>query len=464
MVVASTARWARLAAELHRELREVADLGTVDPRWWLLAGGAALPWARAGAYVVSDAEAASDTFIGHAAPAPRDPIGDAIVRAHAARAALRELDGQLPDQPLAVTVRRGVVGALAETSALELAAFAIGERCWGAVLADDPAGERELVTELAAVLADPRAPTRRLQPLGELPPFVTVTLGEEPLATARHGHRRAWRASGDHACGPWLGLSRAGGLAIVSTCHMVIDGFGHGWLARRIAERAAALAVPASPPREVPPPAIPAEAIALDIAWRDLAGGSPRALELAYRLGCALHRLAGRSDARFSPTFQIPVAPGARDDEDRFKRRVVPAIASVRFDRGTAEPFAQFEARTRLLLAREAAGHGVSAHLLAAAMAMPAPLAWKRRAVGPARPRWLESMANLIGGRGCVSKIHGEPACAVSSPARLATEADPFGSCVVTVVGAGSHAAMTVTSSGLDATALLDEIDAVPVT
>jgi len=43
-------------------------------------------------------------------------------------------------------------------------------------------------------------------------------------------------------------------------------------------------------------------------------------------------------------------------------------------------------------------------------------------------------MANLIGGRGCVSKILGAPAVAVSSPARLATETDPFGSCVVTVV------------------------------
>src|SRR6185503_4068069 len=33
-------RWARRTAELHGELREIADLG-VDPRWWLLAGGAA---------------------------------------------------------------------------------------------------------------------------------------------------------------------------------------------------------------------------------------------------------------------------------------------------------------------------------------------------------------------------------------------------------------------------------------
>ncbi len=246
---------------------------------------------------------------------------------------------------------------------------------------------------------------------------------------------------------------------------MVVDGFGHAWLAQRIAELTAELSPPSAPaPRPgpaIPAPALPADSVALGLAWREL-GAAPRALDLAYRLGRALHRLAGRSEARFSPTFQIPVAPGARDDDDRFKRRVAPAIASVRFERGIPEPFSDFEARTRQLLAREAAGHGVSAHLLAAAQAMPAPLAWKRRAVGPARPRWLESMANLIGGRGCVSKIRGEPAVAVSSPARLATEADPFGSCVITVVGAGPRAAMTVASSGLDPEALLDEIDGDP--
>jgi hypothetical protein len=450
MVMASTARWARLAAELHRELREVADLAAIDPRWWLLAGGAALPWARAGAYVISDAEPASDTFIALPARPPADPIGDAIARAHAARDAIRLLDGQLPDQPLAVTLRRLAIGAFVEPSSLEHAAFAIGDRCWCAPLDDDHA----LAQDLAAVLAHPLAPTKVLRPLGESSPFVCVTLGDEPLATARHGHRRAWLDEGDTARGPWLGLSRAAGMDVVSTSHMVVDGFGHAWLASQIRKRkrvGAGISVGVSDPE------IPSDAIALDIAFAELAA-SPRALDLAYRVGRALHRLAGNPGARFSPTFQIPIAPGDRSDPDRFKRRVVPAICSVRFDRGQPEPFAAFEARTRELLAREASGTGVSAHLLAAARGAPAPLAWKRRAVGPARPRWLESMANLIGGRGCVSKITGDPAVAVSSPARLATEADPFGSCVVTVVTSNERSVMTVASSGIDPHALLNEI------
>ena len=51
---------------------------------------------------------------------------------------------------------------------------------------------------------------------------------------------------------------------------------------------------------------------------------------MAYALGRVLHRRAGRRDARFSPTFQIPIAPGDREDPLRWRRRVVPALASVR--------------------------------------------------------------------------------------------------------------------------------------
>ncbi len=442
MILDAARRWANLAAELHRELREVAELGSIDPRWWVLAAGAALPWARAATYVISDAEPAADTFIGHAAPPPGDPIREAIARAHAARSAIRALDGQLPGQPLAVTIQRDATGARVVASALEVAAFAIGDRCYLGRI-DDP--------ELAHQLAHPH----RLPPLdretGRVP-FVTITLGSEPLATARHGHRRAWTERDGVSAGPWLGLSRSEGLELVTTCHMVVDGYGHGLLASAI-RTASARGPSSSSGSALPPPAIPLEATALDVAWAELEV-APRALELAHRLGCALHHRAGDRRARFSPTFQIPVAPGDRDDDERFARRVVPAIASVRFIDGQPEPLEQFTARTRQLLAREAAGTGVSAHLLAAAQAVPVPLAWKRRAVGTARPPWLEAMANLIGGRGCVSKIPGESAVAVSSPARLATASDPLGSCVVTLLGN----ALTVTASGLDARALLADL------
>ena len=121
--------WARRARELHDELAAITDVSGFTPTWWLVAATAAtaerLP-ARAH-YVASDAEASGDTFIGHRSPPPSDPIADAIVRAHAARAALRELDGQLPDQPLAVTIQRGDVGARVVPSSLDVAAFYRGD-------------------------------------------------------------------------------------------------------------------------------------------------------------------------------------------------------------------------------------------------------------------------------------------------------------------------------------------------
>ena len=449
------AKWARRTAELHGELREIAELGG-DPRWWLLAGGAAFAWDSPTTYVMSDAEPSADTFIGHVAPAPRDPFADAVARALAARAAIRALDGRLPAQPLAVTVRRTLAGAIAQPSALDVAAFAIGDRTWIAELSRNGIADD---LERVARGDDPRI----LRALGtsSAVPFVCVTIGDEPLATARHGHRRAWLGNGT-GYGPWLGLSRAGELSIVSTCHMIVDGFGHALLAEQIRTRDTS-------PRAIattPPPSIPAGAMPLAIAWRSLST-IPSALPLAYALGRVLHRVACRRDAAFSPTFQIPVAPGAHGDPDRRRRRVVPSIASVRFDRGEPEPYAAFEARTRGLLRREAAGEGLSAHLLAAAQAAPAPLAWKRRAVGANRPGWLDAIATLVGGRGCVSRIKldvdASPACAVSSPGRLPTPGDPLGGCVVTVVDDGRTGAITLCGAGFvdsdaRAASLLDEL------
>jgi len=468
-------RWLSRAAGLRGELMAVAG---DDPRWWLVAGGSAIAEVcppRPG-YVASDAEPGTDTFLGYRMAAPADPLRDAIDRARAARSALRELDGTLPDQPLAVTVGRApIAGAKLEPSGLEAAAFAIGPHCVVAGL-DDPT----LVHQLAAAARGTAPPRWR-----GATPFVCVSIGDDPLATARHGHRRAWR----DGRGPWLGLGRAGELATVSTCHLVVDGYGHACLTGRIhalaeaaaAERAArgarspaghALHAPHAHPARaahaaLPPLAPVAGAVPLGVAWQELPGSSLRALPLAYAVGQVLHRAGGRPGARFSPTLQIPVAPGRLDDLERRRRRAMPAVVSVRFDAGVPEPFAAFEARARAVLERETIGVGLCARLFAAARAAPAPLAWKRRSFSTARPRWLDKFADVVGGRACLSRIRVDapvpPSCAVSSPSRLATARDPLGACVVTVVDDGDRAAITVCGSGLAGTAagargLLDEI------
>ncbi|HET9624134.1 MAG TPA: hypothetical protein VFP84_22330, partial [Kofleriaceae bacterium] len=194
---------------------------------------------------------------------------------------------------------------------------------------------------------------------------------------------------------------------------------------------------------------------------------SPRLLPLAYELGRILHRLADRPDAAFSPTIQIPVARGHKDDPMRLRRRIVSATTSVRFTRGVAEPLAAFEARTREVFAREAEGRGLVSRLLAAARAVPVPLAWKRQGISAQRPRWMDDFAEVIGGRALLSRIAVDaplPAiCAVSSPSRMASARDPIGSCLITIVDDGRHGAISVCGSGFVGSAaraagLLDEL------
>jgi len=439
--------WARRTVELQRELAAIAE---VDPRWWLLAGGVAFAeaWAPPEIYLACDAEPDADTFMGFPAEPPRDLASDAIARAKAARTALRELDGELPDQPLAVTIDRAS-GGIARPSALDVAAFAIGDRCVVAEL-DDPA----LPALLAAVL-DGAAPPR----WRGATPFVCVAIGDEPLATARHGHRRAWTEYG----GPWLGVGRAGGLAVVSTCHLIIDGYGHARIAARIAELTDGTARGDRAARTLAPVA---GAVPLAIAWRTLPGPTPRVIPLAYTLGQLLHRNAGRA-GRFSPTIQIPVARGHKDDPLRLRRRIVSATTSVRFDDGEPEPFDAFESRVRDVISREASSSGLVSRLLAAARAVPVPLAWKRKSISAKRPRWLESFADVIGGRALLSRIAVDARiptlCAVSSPSRLATAEDPVGGCVITIVDDGARGAITMCGSGFAGTpaaadAFLDEL------
>jgi len=402
----------------HAELRELAEVD--GPWWWLVAAGAAVRWRGNTVYVSSDAEPASDTFIGVRRPRPAHPLA----RAHGARDAIRALDGTLPHQPLAVTVRRTDRGARVIPSTLSTVAFAIGDRV--------------IRYRLAASLGaePPLAPERDTS---DEVPFACISLGDEPIETARHGHRRAWR---DDA-GPWLGLGRSGELDVISTCHMVVDGYGHA--------RLAALLPGGDDATSYPPLAASSGAIPLNVTWRDVPSG-PRTLALAYQLGCMFHR----PPARFSPTLMLPFAPDVAS-------RLHFALASVRFHGAAPEPFDSFARRTKAAPEREADGDGITERLMAAATGVTVPVAWKRRAMGARRPGWLEPVAEVLGGRACVSRIDLPApypgACAVSSPARLATADDPLGSCVVTVLDDGIRASITLCGSG-DAAAphRLDEL------
>jgi hypothetical protein len=184
-------------------------------------------------------------------------------------------------------------------------------------------------------------------------------------------------------------------------------------------------------------------------------------------LGILLHQQLGQPNARFSPTMQIPVARGQKDDPLRLRRRIVSATTSVRFDRGQPEPFAQFERRVRAVFEREAVGNGLVSRLLAAAAAVPVPLSWKRQSIAARRAPWLESFAEIIGGRALLSRIaldfSAPPIAAVSSPSRLASAADPFGGCVISLIEDGTCGMITLGGTGFigdvaQANAILDEL------
>lgn len=473
----------RRGAELARLLDDVAAVDWRNPLWWALVGGAAALGTSAAvdgpeAYLASDAEPAADTFIGWPSAPPvdaADAIARAIAHAHAAASAIRALDGELPGQPLCRRVERTIEQgrapglAWAAPVAADRIAFVIGARAYLATL--DPRGaaaELELARALAEVArsahatgdAPVPAPLEAITGDATAAAAIACVVGEVGIDEARHSHRRAWSTRG----GPWLGVASTAELTCASTCHMIVDGFGHAWLTRRIA---AGAAVDVAPLRAIaarvlerrPPPALPSLPAAqpLAIAWRTVAP-LPRLPVLGHALGRVLWADAARPRAVRSPTFQVPVAPGHVDDPLRLRRRVVPALLSVRFAAGAPESIADFGQRARASIARECAGTGLMAQLMAAARAAPGSLTWKRRAVaGSARPGLFAPAARVLGGRACLSLLRtgpdvdgAPPLVAVSSPAVPATAADPHGSCVLTVIDGPRGS--TITLSGLGAT------------
>ncbi len=489
---AVTLRSAPRLLQLHQQLAEVSDAR--DPRGWILSSVAALgdslP-ARAIPYLISDAAPRQDTFMGYEAPAPADrgsAIVEGVLTVHAARRALRALDGELPEQPLATTLdRRGP--ARTAPSDLRHVAFVLDGEVWITELGADPADDggaqmfalgcalaRQLgVASSTAPRFEASAAAPRLLPLGATAhlPFAVVCLDEEEPAYLRHVHRLGWREEQ----GPWLGLGRAGELRSVSTSHFVVDGYGHAWLVAAIAAGvealshhhrasllAALVAAPAgaaSTPGLLGPPPGPAPRLAelpppLGIAYRSLPSPTPRVTPLAYRFGQILaKRLGAHAHAHGrSPTVFIPIAPGDRRDPMRLRRRVRAAVVSVHSDAGGTEPYEAFAARAARTIAAEASGAGILATLHRAAANLPIPLRWKRELIGSNRGRWLGELPAALGGRACLSSLRmremaSPPLIAVSCPVLLPSSGDPIGGCVVTMVDNGERATIAVSGAGL---------------
>jgi hypothetical protein len=473
------------ARELRGLIAEVADVDWRHPAWLALVGGTALLEATNGAprvgagelyatYLSANGGPRADTFMAReraaaARPDPAVAVALAVVRARAAAAVLDRLAGELPDQPLlrALAWRDGWLTRVALPPGPPRVAFVTPR---GAVLADLAAPDGALAAALGAVCAGqpPRPPLVAIDAAARVPvpAAVAVALASEPIATARHLHRRAWSAGG----GPWLGVGEAPGLELVTTCHLVVDGFGHGRVASRLfaalAPPPAALVAAAAGglgTASLPAPAPLPDAEPLGFAAAALPRADVQFPRAAYAFGRTLARAYGRRAARFSPTFQVPLVPGDRADAGRRSRRLLFGLMSVRMVDGGFEDYRAFRARLETTLPREAAAAGLLTRLLAATSNAPLPPSWRRRLLASRRePHPLLPPVEALAGRGSLALIRypddePPPLYAASAPPLF----DDVGAVVLTLIPHAGGCAASIAGSGRAATgdgarALLD--------
>ena len=475
----------RGVGELRDQLGELADIDWRHPAWWLaLAGTAALERLPAGddadaAIVTSNGGPRADTFMARTRPTrtgPAERVVRAVARARAAVQVIDRLADAFPDQPLRCQLdARGSIVRRRPLPARPWVVFATPTGAYAALLDADPATDRLLAAELARACAEAPSIGHRLTRVdgeGAEPAdaAVTVSLLDEELATARHTHRRGWSRAG----GPWLGIADAGGLEVASTAHLVVDGFGHAQLASALFaaedELATAPSLVAAARRlstamaSTAAPALPG-ALPIGVATAVMAGPGGLA-ELIHATATALEAHcrrdlppAARRRARFTPTIQIPIAPGRAGDPDRRARRVVPGLFALRMDRGEIEPLHSVRWRLRNVIEREIASAGVLTRMREAAARAPVPARLKRALLSPGVTprRWLPPV-EVLGGRGCLSSLRlpsppVAPLWASSAPALDPTPGDPRGGTVVTVIHGHGELAITVSGTGRAGTA-----------
>ena len=421
----------------------------------------------------------------------------AAQRAAAAVSAVEALDGTLPGQPLACCLRRERGWVRARPLSAEgrrTVVFTVRGTHFAAALSPEAtlpdagsagpgppttvagAGTPPSLASLARDLGELIAgrPGRRFRAVGgrEGPPAAAVAVCLDVLSRedARHAHRLCWgrdrrRVVGRSTGGPWLGVVATPEAELVTTCHAAVDGFGHLLLTDRIlgaaplGRRCGASGAwgdgraggnrgragssddwaSGSGNGEAQP--------ATGLAWRFLPDGAFRFREQAYATGIALERFYGRgghapANRRHTPSFVVPIAPGAPDDPERARRRVVHGVLSVRRDGTGFESFDSFGRRLASWLATERAERGLLTRTSTAVARAPLPRRLKQLCLsshhgarGPIPP------VEALSGRARLSLIRmpaglgpAPPLIAASLPTLLPTDADPRGSVTLTLV------------------------------
>ena len=460
----------------RERIKEVAEVGRWHPSWlvpiWIVEAVERFVRLEAAPlgdlypqYLSADGGPHTDTFMAWPGRASSITAATAL---HRARTALRIIDQQasdLPDQPLGVHLvrERGWLVATELPSDGRAIAF-LGPR--GPVLAPEAAKDDELLPALERIAAGGElvAPLLPVPHGHATPSLVCVSLGPTPLSVARHIHRAAWTRHG----GPWLGLGFGDGYDIASTCHLAIDGYGHGRLVGAL-QRAFVAEDPVAREPAFIAVTLPSEE-PIGVATTRLPR-SPSFPQLAYAFGVALLEVYGPR-GRFTPTFQVPIAPGAA--EERRLGRVIHALLSLRCSpSGELETFDDFRQRLRPALTREIAGDGVLTRFLAATLRIPVPRPLVRRLLAtPGRPSRMLPPIEAFGGRGRLSSIRFaegdapvDGTIAASAPALRATSNDPRGGVVFTVLHTRGGVTATIAGTGFagDESGAQELLDAIVV-
>jgi hypothetical protein len=419
---------------LRELVDEAVDANWWHPAWWaFLLGTSALeriarpagPELYA-AFLGANGGPRSDTFMGAPPRAGVDRHREAVRRARAAWQAIEALDGTLPGQPLRVSL-------VQRDGWLRAAPLSLGRP----VRFETDRGV--IGVELTAHADDDRL--ARLLAAGQLasverPAPVLVSLLPGELGDCRHLHRRGW----SDGAGPWLGVGDAGPLAVVTTCHFAVDGYGHAQLTRAI------LGGPGAGER-VSGSGELGLACALLPHVPFAAAAHATGLALAARFGMRRGR---------TPSFQIPFVPGDRSDPDRLRRRVLFTLTSV----GRDEPRDRFAARLRAQLEREAVTPGLLTRVLAATVNAPLPDGLRRRLLAGNREpsSWLPP-TEALPGRASLAYLRFPAAERPVAPLYAGSSPpiwDEAGSASLTLIDHGERTSVSVATSGaLDPSELL---------
>jgi len=398
----------------------------------------------------ANADSGADTFMAHATERRDETVENlaplAVARGCAAAHALRELDGTSRDQPLlrAVAVQRGWL----EMSSIDgdrngpegvpvafilprgtFVAARVGDR-WR--LERDRAGidDEGLVRVIAAAMTDRAPPPRGLQWIDardSAPTPAAVAVSVAPVALARSLHRSAWTRGG----GPWLGVGTAGENEVTSTCHVAADGFVHARITSlllvdrrmRIERHGASWGRSA---REARGPASATttrsrSAVAepgVGFAGAIVAGAAPRFARVVHAYGRTLEEFFGPYPyAPCTVPFHVPMVPGAPSDSERWRRRAVYGLLSLRRRAGEIETEDELAGRLSRFIARESAGRGLLVRTLRALLELPVPdrmLAPMLRRYATV-DRWVRP-ALVVGGYGYVSWMRFPPGEAPALP------------------------------------------------